>query len=328
MGQGKRLVLFATGGTIATRLDADGRAVPVLGGAELLAALPPLPGVESVDIVEVSRLGSAELTVQGMFDLAKRVDEALEDYDGAVITQGTDTLEESCYLFDLVLATDKPVVFTAAMRGADDAGADGTRNLWSALTVAAAERAQGFGVLVVFGDEIFAAVDATKTHTASTAGFTAPGRGPLGFVVPARQHTVLLHRSLMRQTVPANGVAADVPIVSAALGADPNLLRAALAGDATGIVIEALGTGNLPPDWEPAVRAAVAAEVPVVLASRVHDGPLLDHYAYPGGGARLAEAGALFAQGLNAGKARIKLMLALTVNRDPRYLRELFEYLY
>lgn len=329
MAQGKRLLLFATGGTIATRRDADGRAVPVLGGAELLGALPPLHGVESVDIVEVSRLGGPQLTVEGMFDLARRVDAALAaDYDGVVITQGTDTLEESCFLLDLVLATDKPVVFTAAMRGADEAGADGIRNLWAALMVAADVQAHEAGVLVVFGDQIFAAVDATKVHTASPMGFEAPGRGPLGFVVPARQRVVFVHRSLTRQKLAADGIVADVPIVTAALGGGAALLRAALTGGAAGIVIETLGTGNLPPDWEPAVRAAVAAEVPVVLASRVSQGPLLDAYAYPGGGARLREAGALFAQGLNAAKARIKLMLALNVSRDPRDLRELFEYLY
>lgn len=330
MSSPKRLVLFATGGTISMRPDATGAAVPVLRGADLLRQYPQLENVATVDVVEFSLVGGPQLTPSMVFELARQVEAALDEgrYDGAVVTQGTDTLEEASFMLDLLLRTDKPVVYTAAMRDNADLSADGPRNLFGALITAAAEQARGMGVLVVAGDRIFAAVDVMKTHTLDAATFQAPGRGPLGCVLPARKRVVFFHRPLLRQTLPASGVCDNVPIVTAALGLGPELLHAAVAGGASGIVIEALGAGNLPPQWQSAVAETVAAGVPVVLASRCPAGTALDLYGYPGGGRRLVEAGAILAQGLSPAKARIKLMLALSVSRELDYLRTVFEYLF
>lgn len=328
----KRIALFAMGGTISMLVDLDiGAAVPKLPGSDLVARVTGLEQIATVDVFDVALVGGSQVTPQMVFDLKNRVEAALEPesyYDGAVITQGTDTVEEASYMMDLLLRTDKPVVHTAAMRNNSETGADGLRNIASAVRVAASNEAYGKGVLVVANDEIYCALDVTKSHTLNNATFKAPGRGPIGYVLHEQGKAIFFHASLIRQKINTATFAAGVPIVKFGFGMETDLLWSTLKAGAPGLVLEGAGAGNFPEAVESVIEEAVAHGVPVVLTSRCPEGFISDIYGYPGAGKQLTARGAILGQGLSSVKARVKLMLALGHTRDLATIRSLFEYLY
>lgn len=307
---------------------ATGAAEPALGGRELAAWVAgSLPVV--LEVHDVAKVGGSQVTPQMMMELAARLDAefAAGRLDGAVITQGTDGIEESAYLLDLVLKTDRPVVHTGAMRNQSELGFEGARNLAAACRVAASEAAVGLGVLVVMDDAILAAHEVVKTDAVHPASFAAPGRGPLGVVT--RRGPVFFHQPLLRRRV---GVSAwqletRVDIVMLALGMTGAAVRdAAIRSEARGLVIVAAGAGNVPDQAVPAIVEAVRANIPVVLTSRVHHGSVDDIYGYPGGGYELRKAGVIMAPGLTAAKARIALMVLLAQpEMTARKLKDFFE---
>ena len=328
----KRIALFALGGTISMLVDPDtGAAVPKLPGGDLVSKVPGIERIAAVDVFDVALVGGSQVTPELVFQLKNRVEAALKppsDYDGAVITQGTDTVEEASYMMDLLLRTEKPVVHTAAMRNNSETGADGLRNIASAVRVAASDEAYGKGVLVVANDEVYSAADVTKLHTLNNATFKAPGRGPLGYVLHEKGKVVFFHACLIRQKIDTDKFALGVPIVKFGFGLEPDLLWSALNAGVPGIVLEGAGAGNFPESVEQAIEAAVVRGVPVVLTSRCPEGFISDIYGYPGAGKKLTSRGAILGQGLSSVKARVKLMLALGYTRNVATIRSLFEYLY
>jgi L-asparaginase len=320
------IVIVFTGGTISMRHDSSlGGAVPVLSGHDILAAAR---GVEAVADVEVDEYGSfpgPHMSPARMWSLRGRVLAHLErdDVDGVVITHGTDTMEESAYLLARSSATAKPIVFTGAMRAASDLGWDGPANLIAAVRTAASAEARGQGVLVVMGDRIFAGADVTKAHTHMLDAFDSPGLGPLGVVDDGR---VVFRRETpaTRTVVMADRLAEPVDIVYGCSGADSRLLDASRR-DGLGVVIGALGRGNVPPDMVPGIERWLDEQKPVVIASRSHRGRVGPTYGYPGGGRRLLSAGAIFAGSQRPQQARIDLMLGLGGGLDADGLRALFD---
>jgi L-asparaginase len=320
------IVIVFTGGTISMRHDsALGGAVPTLSGRDILAAAR---GVEDVADVEVDDFGAypgPHMSPARMWALRERVLEHLkrDGVDGVVITHGTDSLEESAYLLARSSVTGKPIVFTGAMRAASELGWDGPANLIAAVRVAVSTEACGQGVLVVMGDRIFAGADVTKSHTHMLDAFESPGLGPLGVVDDGR---VIFRRETpaTRTVVMAQRLAEPVDIVYTWTGADSRLLDAS-RGDALGLVVAAMGRGNLTPDMVPGIRRWIADHKPVVIASRVQRGRVGPTYGYPGGGRRLLEAGAIFAGGRRPQQARVDLMLGLGAGLDLTGLRELFD---
>jgi L-asparaginase len=319
------IVIVFTGGTISMRHDAAlGGAVPALSGRDILAASR---GVESVADVEVDDFGSfpgPHMSSGRMWALRNRVLEHLErdDVEGVVIAHGTDTLEESAYLIARSSVTEKPIVFTGAMRAASDLGWDGPANLIAAVRTAASADACGQGVLVVMGERVFAGADVTKTHTHMLDAFESPGLGPLGVVDDGR---VVFRRETpgLRTVVMAERLAEPVDIVCAWAGADSRLLDASRQ-EAVGVVVAALGRGNVPPDMVGGIERWIADGKPVVIASRSQRGRVGHTYGYPGGGRRLMAAGAIFAGSRRPQQARIDLMLGLGAGLDEAGLRELF----
>jgi L-asparaginase len=243
--------------------------------------------------------------------------------DGVVVTHGTDTLEESAYLSARSLTGGKPVVFTGAMRNASELGWDGPANLMDATRVAASPEARGYGVMAVIGARVFAGLDVTKAHTHLLDAFESPGLGPLGVVDDGR---VVFRRALppARSPLAPAAPATPVDIVSAFAGSDGRLLDASRAG-ARGVVIAALGRGNIPPAMVDALDAWVTSGRPVVIASRALRGRVGHTYGYPGGGRRLFERGALFAGSRRPQQARIDLMLALGLGLTGDALRDVFD---
>jgi L-asparaginase len=301
--------VLTTGGTIAMKHEeAAGGAVPALKGEDFVHKLPG--DVTALEWEEYCNLPSAHFTVDSIWGLRTRVAALAEDdsIQGVVITHGTDTMEETAYLLDLTVDTDKPMTLTGAMRTASEEGYEGIANLSSAIRVAASDLARGLGALVVMNQEIHSARHVTKTHTQSVDTFKSPGHGPLGRVDADR---VIVDRRVPRQHVPCSRLEPDVHLVKLAVGMDDAFLRQLITKKAAGVVIEALGGGRVPPWWMPTIREAVERGMAVVVASRCPSGRVYDGYGYDGAYKDLIGAGAIFAEGLNGQKARIKLMVAL-----------------
>lgn len=328
-----RIHVITLGGTIAMTGGASPAApvVPQLGAEALVAAVRPfLPPELAPSCESMTNRPSANLSVADIARLALRVrDAAAERAAGVVVTQGTDTLEESAFLLSLFLGTPPvPVVVTGAMRPASAAGADGPANLVAAIRLAADEAARAHGVLVVMADRVFAAADVMKAHTHFVDGFAAHQGAAVAVVREGRARWLSSPPAPAAPAFdPARFAAATrlphVPIVEALFESDPERALAVLS-DADGAVLRAFGAGHVPESWvEP--LAAFAAERPLVLASRVPFGPVLEaSYGYPGSETDLIARRLIPARRLNAQKARLVLMLLLAEGCEPAALRRRF----
>jgi len=323
---GGKVVVFTTGGTIAMRYDPEtGGAVPAVSGPELIEAVPPLTNVRPVEVREFSNIPSPHMTPRIMLDLARRVEKALSEPDvlGAAITHGTDTLEETAYFLDLYIDSEKPVCLTAAMRSAAEISPDGPKNILCAVRTAASPEARGMGVLVVMNDEIHAAREVTKTHSANPKTFASPFWGPVGYVDTDR--VIFRRASLAPQKIHPGDIVDDVYLIKLAAGTDDFLFNCLVEKKVSGIIVEGFGRGNVFPGAFEGMKKAVAAGIPVVLTTRCPGGRVLDVYAYDGGVVRQKEAGIILGGEINGQKARIKLILALGVTRDHKQLADYFD---
>ena len=321
------IVLLFTGGTISMRHDpVSGGAVPALRGKDILALTPGIDQIAALEIDDWGAFPGPHMTVDRMWALRGQIVEHLArpEVDGIVVTHGTDALEESAYLVARSVSTDKPVVFTGAMRTSSDLGWDGPANLGAAVRVAASASARGTGVVVAMADRIFAGLDVTKTHTHKLESFDSPGVGPIGVVDDGQvifRRTVPVAASIL--TPPA--LAEPVDIVFTYSGADSRLLDASRER-ARGVVIAAMGRGNVPPAMVDGIDRFVAENKPVVITSRALRGRVGRTYGYPGGGRRLAERGAIFAGDRRPQQARIDVMLALGAGMSISEIRTLLEH--
>jgi L-asparaginase len=314
--------VITTGGTIAMRHDASaGGAIPALSSEDFLKQLPQ--DVSAVEIEEYCNLPSAHFTVDTIWGLRSRVAELVGDDEvqGVAVTHGTDTMEETAYLLDLTVDTDKPIALTGAMRTASDVGYEGMANLLATIRVAASDRARCLGALVVMNQEIHAARQVSKTHTQSLDTFRSLGFGPLGRVDGDK---VVLERRVARQHIPCSGLNQDVYLIKLAVGMDAVFLQRLMERGAAGVVIEVLGGGRVPPPWMPTIREGVRQGMVVVITSRCPSGRVYDAYGYEGAYRDLGRAGVIFAEGLNGQKARILLMVALGEDRDREAIQDLF----
>jgi len=319
----KKVVVITTGGTIAMkRSPMVGGAVPMLKGDDFMALLPR-GGVE-LAFEEFTNLPSSHLTPAQVLELGQRVEASLSspDVDGVVVTHGTDTLEEPAYLLDLTTNSQKPLVLTGAMRAATMSGYDGMLNLAAAIRVAVAEEAHSLGALVVFNGRVFSAADVQKVHSQQINAFEAPGSGPLGRIEGER--VWVDHRPARRLFIPCSRLEELVDLIRIGQGASERMLRHSIDDGVAGIVIEAFGSGRIPPWWLPSITEAISQRTVVVIASRCGAGSLYDEYGYVGAYHVLKRLGVLFAHNLSGIKARIKLMVALGAARKPEELRNWF----
>ena len=268
---------------------------------------------------------SPSITPNDMLDLSKLVKTYINDanIDGIVITHGTDTLEETAYFLDLFIETKKPVVMTGSMRNFSELGYDGLSNLVSSILVASHPESVHMGVLVVMNDEINAAAEVTKTHTLALDTFKSLEFGPIGIV---ERDNVLYYRQTHypHLHIAPNSICTDVEIVKVYSGASSVLLNLLIDGGLKGLVIEALGRGNIPPQMVPGVERAIAMNIPVLITSRCPKGRVLDSYGYEGGGHHLKQLGVIFTENLSSQKARIRLMLVLGITNNIDEIKTYF----
>ncbi|USG63542.1 asparaginase [Brevibacillus ruminantium] len=320
----KKILVINTGGTIAMSIDESERVKPLEEHAVEKIG-PLLERYADVTMINYINLPSPHITPEIMNQLRLFIQQELSQhgYDGVVVTHGTDTLEETAYFLDLTLPITVPIVLTGAMRSSNELGADGPVNLISAVRTAADPQSRNKGVLVVFNDEIHAARHVTKTHTSNVATFQSPQYGPIGTI--AKKHVSYHHAPLDREYYPVASPTANVPLMKAVAGMDPNWFQYLIEQPVDGLVLEAFGLGNLPPTILPALQKLLDKGIPIVLVSRCYNGQVQDVYDYDGGGRQLKEMGMIFGGGLNGQKARLKLMVALAQTKNFAELQQLFD---
>lgn len=306
------VTVLALGGTIAMTGDGAGGVVPKLTGEMLVAAVPQLGRIARVEGRSFRQLPGAHLQFEDLEDLARTIGQlAAAGQRGIVVTQGTDTIEETAFALDRLLAVEAPVVVTGAMRNPTVAGADGPANLLAAVQVAISEEARGQGCLVVMNDEIHAARFVRKMHTSSPAAFAAPQAGPLGWLVEGRVRLAVRCPGVPAVPLAATPRPARVALLTVTLGDDGALAEAACQAGYDGIVVEATGGGHVPPPVALALERA-ARRIPVLLASRTGAGETLAlTYGFTGGEIDLQARGLLRAGWLDGPKARVLLTLLL-----------------
>jgi L-asparaginase len=323
-----RVIVLATGGTIAGSQISRSRGKYRSGIFSIEALLAAAPGIESLANLEaahVASIGSQDMGESVWRALARRAQEALDEREvaGVVITHGTDTMEETAYFLNLVIRSPKPVVLVGAMRPATAMSADGPMNLYNAVATAAHPDAGGRGVLVVANDEIHFAREVAKTNTTQIGTFKSSHRGLAGLVSSGRLHFYGLpmrrHTSASEFQVPASGALPRVDIIYAHSGMGRELIDAAVKAGARGIVIAGVGNGNLGSGALAAAAEAAKAGIAVVRSSRTGGGIVERNVEMDDDRLRLVAA-----DELNPQKARILLMLGLTRTADPAILQGMF----
>ncbi|GAB5743681.1 asparaginase [Staphylococcus aureus] len=320
----KHLLVIHTGGTISMSQDQSNKVVtndinPISMHQDVINQYA------QIDELNPFNVPSPHMTIQHVKQLKDIILEAVTNkyYDGFVITHGTDTLEETAFLLDLILGIEQPVVITGAMRSSNEIGSDGLYNYISAIRVASDEKARHKGVMVVFNDEIHTARNVTKTHTSNTNTFQSPNHGPLGVLTKDR---VQFHHMPYRQQALENvNDKLNVPLVKAYMGMPGDIFSFYSREGIDGMVIEALGQGNIPPSALEGIQQLVSLNIPIMLVSRSFNGIVSPTYAYDGGGYQLAQQGFIFSNGLNGPKARLKLLVALSNNLDKAEIKSYFE---
>jgi L-asparaginase len=322
-----RIVVISTGGTIASRYDAQlGRVVIVTRGEELVAALGATGQLPPLEIDNFSTIASFDLSLDDATRLAQHVNAvcARDDVRGVVVTQGTDTLEETSFLAALLSRTDKAVVFTGAQLSADDPQSDGPRNLRNAIEAANSDACVGLGTLVCFNSEIHAARDVTKTHSSALQTFQSPGIGPLGVI--DRGKVIVRRRPAPLRRFAVDRLDKRVDLIKVVLDMDDVFVQAAVAAGSNGIVIEGLGRGHLTPKLAAVVKRLAEGGFPVVIASRCQQGRVEPIYGskHGTGGRDLQDAGVIFAGDLKGPKSRILLLVALADEQARGMLAQVF----
>lgn len=320
------VVLFFTGGTFAMNLGGYCQGViPKINFVNLIDLLKSLiPDIE-IRVIHWSDMPSPHMTPEQMFQLAKDVEKTLEDpsVTGVVIVHGTDVMEETAFMIDLVVNAPNPIILTGAMRYYDEPGFDGLRNLVYSIKACQNISSFNLGVIVLMADRLFSAREVIKIHSTNVDAFDSPGKGPLGFF--AGDHLQIIRLPKQRKTFRVEHIEPNVDLIKLYTGMDAHLIHCSRQNKVSGLVLEGFGSGNIPPKIVPAVEEMIELRIPVVLTSRCIQGGAWPIYGYPGGGKDLYHKGVILASQLSGQKARIQLMVALAKTRDLKELRNIFE---
>ena len=317
----KKILVLHTGGTISMQADSSG-AVVTSSDNPMNHVSNPLEGIQ-VHTLDFFNLPSPHIKPKHMLALYQKIKEEAANYDGVVITHGTDTLEETAYFLDTMEVPHMPIVLTGAMRSSNELGSDGVYNYLSALRVASDDKAADKGVLVVMNDEIHAAKYVTKTHTTNVSTFQTPTHGPLGLIM--KQEILYFKTAEPRVRFDLDHIQGLVPIISAYAGMTDELIDMLDLEQLDGLIIQAFGAGNIPKETAQKLESLLQKGIPVALVSRCFNGIAEPVYAYQGGGVQLQKSGVFFVKELNAQKARLKLLIALNAGLKGQALKDYME---
>jgi len=313
-----RVDYLSLGGTIASVVQ-EGKpgAIPTLSAADIAEGVDGLREIADLRCDQFLQKPSPSINFADLLqlrdELSRRVAEGAR---GIVITQGTDSLEETAFVLDLLWDGDAPIVVSGAMRNASLPGADGPANLLGAVQVAASEASRGLGVILVLNDEIHAARFVHKSHTSSPSAFRSDPVGPLGWIVENRPFIATRPVGRFHISLPGNLTVPPVALVRLVLGDDGRLLSALPQLGYAGAVIEAFGGGHVA-SATVSFLTELVDKMPVVLASRTGAGEVLSNtYRFPGSEIELLEMGLMRAGALDGLKSRILLSLCLAEGRS------------
>lgn len=308
----KKIAIIFNGGTISMKIDEKIKAaVPSLSAEEIMSMIPGVEEYAEIEAYTFSSMPSPHMTLETMLKLSKFTTELVEreDIDGVVITHGTDTLEETAYLLDLTVRTKKPVVVTGAMRSGSELGYDGPFNLATSICTAISDEAVGRGVLVCFNGELNSASEVTKANSMALNAFRTPNFGPIGIV--DNDNVIFYRDANYSEKYDVSEIKKQVALIKCVVDMDSSYIDYLIEKGCGGIVIEALGRGNVPPKMVDGIKKATELNIPVVVVSRCFEGRVFESYGYEGGGKQLKDLGVIFGDTLPGQKARIKLILAI-----------------
>jgi len=325
-----RVIILSTGGTIAGQQPNADKADYISGKIpieELLKNIPSITQKATVQGEQIAAIPSSEITIDIWLKLAKRINEifANDEADGIVITHGTDTQEETAYFLSLTVKSDKPVVLTASMRPATALSSDGSKNLYDAIIVASDANSKGKGVMVSFNEKIFDAKDVVKVNTTSTNAFASPNNGPIGEVYDGKVSYNIQSYNRNSGFTPFDISKIDslhkVEIVFSYADASNIAINALINDNTPGIIIAGTGAGSFSKAILESARDATKRNIIVVRSSRVVSGKVPTVHI---GEFEDAKNGTIVSESLNPQKARILLMLALTITKDKDKIQEMF----
>ncbi len=322
-----KIIMIFTGGTISMKIDEGNHSVvPAFNANEIMANLFSSELYKDLETFEFSELPSPSITPDMMLALSRLIKDYLkrDDVLGVVVVHGTDTLEETAFFLDVIIDSPKPVVVTGSMKSSSELGYDGINNLVSSILVAKSPKSLNKGTLVVMNDSINAASEVSKTNTLSLDTFKSLDYGPLG-IVDSKE--VIFYRTVnyVKKHVDTDSIENAVHLLKVYSGMDSSMLKFLINEmHSKGIVLDALGRGNVPPSMLEGIDLALKHNIPVIICSRCPSGRVFDTYGYVGGGKDLTNRGCILAPNLNGQKARIKLMIGLTRYKSPSDLKNLF----
>ncbi|MBZ7933460.1 type II asparaginase [Campylobacter sp. LH-2024] len=323
-----KIVILATGGTIAGSIDSElettGYKAGVIGVETLIKAVPQIKDIAQVSGEQIANIDSSNMNDEIWLKLAKKINELLKkDVDGIVITHGTDTMEETAYFLNLTVKSNKPVVLVGAMRPATAMSADGPKNLYNAVALAANENAKNKGVMIAMDDKILGARGVVKTHTLNVDAFTSPDFGNLGYIVDgkvffyntiSKDHTTKTPFDVSKlKTLP------KVDILYTYSNDGSGVAAKALFENGTqGLVIAGSGAGSIHENQKEVLKDLIKKGLKVVVSTRVVAGSVAINKDDQ-------NLGFISAQNLNPQKARVLLMLALTKTHNNAQIQKYFE---
>jgi L-asparaginase len=322
----KKILVVFTGGTFSMMIDeTTGGAVPRYSGVELMDMIPEAKSLAKIECFDFGKYPGPHVTPELMLDLSKKINAKLQanKFDGVIVTHGTDTLEETAYFLDLTIKTDIPIVVIGSMKNSSELDWDGPRNLINALHICLNDNSKNLGVLVCLNGEINAASEVTKIYSDSVESFKSLDFGTIGFVQNGR---VIFNRLPMHfETIQTERIITNVDLLTVYAGMNEKFFKYSAESGVKGIVVEALGIGNVPPLAFEGIKYAIEKGIPVILTSRCPAGETDDIYSYPGAGKHLHNLGVVFSDYLNGQKARIKLMIVLGLTNKLDEIRKYFE---
>lgn len=324
-----RIFVVSLGGTITMTKGAGAGITPTLTGADIIKAVPALRDITEIETLSLFGLPGASLTQSHLVTVANTIKRKFaEGADGAVVIQGTDTIEDTAFTLDILVGDDRPVVVTGAMRGAESPGADGPANILSAIIAAGSPALRGLGTTVVLNDQIHAACLVQKSNTALPSAFASPSAGPIGLIAEGAARIFLRpSRARLSLDLADDAATSAVALVSLGLGEDGRILNVLPSLGYAGAVIEGMGAGHIP---SAAVQSAseLATHLPVVLSTRVRSGPLFTQtYGFPGSEIDMIKHGLIPSGSIGASKARLLLSLLLSAKRSRADISDAFQML-